>query len=235
MPGGDQTQARRQHGFEADRAGLGFGERHALGLDILRIVIGHDDIEQARRQSLDEGEPILFVAQRRRDFQKRPIIADVVLVERQMIDRGAAGHRQARRLGPCHDRQREACRNERRVIARADEIDEAHVAVEHDRFGFARNAGQGRGGSPIRPRSSRPTGEIGDPRMMHDQGAEIPRIGQRAAHDLGAAHRMRAVGEGDGAGFLQQADLGDLAAFEPFGDGRRRAAPARARCRGRDA
>ena len=61
--------------------------------------------------------------------------------------------------------------------------------------------------------------------MMHDQGAEIARIGQRAAHDLGAAHRMRAVGEGDGAGFLQQADLGDLAAFEPFGDGRRRQHP----------
>ena len=46
-----EAQARGEHGLEPDRAGRGFGERQALGLDVLRIVIGHDDVDQARSAS----------------------------------------------------------------------------------------------------------------------------------------------------------------------------------------
>ena len=46
-PPDDQPQARRQHRLDADRAGGGFGERQPLGLDILRIVVGADDVDEA--------------------------------------------------------------------------------------------------------------------------------------------------------------------------------------------
>ena len=41
LAGVDEAQAGGQHGLEPDRAGGGFGEGQALGLDVLRIVVGH--------------------------------------------------------------------------------------------------------------------------------------------------------------------------------------------------
>ncbi len=56
---------------------------------------------QALGERFDERAAIVFMPQRRRELQKRPVIADVVFVQREMIDRGAAGDRQARGLGLC--------------------------------------------------------------------------------------------------------------------------------------
>ena len=42
-----QPQAGGQHGLDADGAGRGFGERQALDLDVLRVVVGHHDVDQA--------------------------------------------------------------------------------------------------------------------------------------------------------------------------------------------
>ena len=50
--------------------------------------------------------------------------------------------------------------------------------------------------------------------MLHDELVEGPRIGQGAAHDLGVCHRLQPVGKGDGPAFRQEADLGELAAFQ---------------------
>ena len=88
-PEDDQPQARRQHGLDADRARRGFAERQALGLDVLRIVIGDDDVDQPLRQRSDEFEPFGLAAQRREHFQEGAIVADVVLVEGQIVDRDA--------------------------------------------------------------------------------------------------------------------------------------------------
>ena len=55
---------------------------------------------------------------------------------------------------------------------------------------------------------------------MHDQRAEIPAVEQRVAHHLGVGDAGLAVGEGDRAGALQEADLGHLLAFETLGQGR---------------
>ena len=80
--------AGRQHGLEADRAGRGFGERQALGLDVLRIVVRHHDVEQALGERLDQRDAVLLGAQRRRHLEEGAIGADVDLVQRQVIDRG---------------------------------------------------------------------------------------------------------------------------------------------------
>ena len=67
-----------------------------------------------------------------------------------------------------------------------------------------------------------PADEVGVLRLVRDDGAEIARIGQRAAHHQRAGDGVAAVGEADRAGLPQQAELGHLAAFEPLGDRRRR-------------
>ena len=52
---------------------------------------------------------------------------------------------------------------------------------------------------------------------MHDQRAEIARVGQRAPHRLRVGDAARTVGKSDRAGFGEQADLGDLAPLEALG------------------
>jgi hypothetical protein len=95
------------------------------------------------------------------------------------------------------------------------------AALQHDDLGLARHTRQPlpRG---VETRVHRATGQIRVFRVMHDKGPEILRIGEDAAHDLGVAHRLVAVGEGHGAGFLEQADLGHVLTGEPLGQGRHR-------------
>ena len=94
----DEPQRRREQRLEPDRAVRGLGEGQALGLDVLRIVVGDDDVDGAVRQRLDHRLPVVLVAQRRRELEEGAVVADVVLVERQIVDRDAAGDRQPRRL-----------------------------------------------------------------------------------------------------------------------------------------
>ncbi len=53
--------------------------------------------------------------------------------------------------------------------------------------------------------------------MVHDEGAEVLGVEQHVAHHARVGDGGLAVGEGDGAGPLEQADLGHLLALEPLG------------------
>ena len=55
MSAGNQAQARRQHRFDADRARRRLGERQPLGVDVLGIVVGTDDVDKAGGQGLDQA------------------------------------------------------------------------------------------------------------------------------------------------------------------------------------
>ena len=138
----DQSQARRQHRLDADRARRRLGEREPLGLDVLRIVVGADDVDEACAQGLDQRHALVFGAQRRAQLQKSAIVADIELIEGQVIDRRAAGRRQARFARPRHRLERKTVRDERRVIARAGQRDQTQIALEHDRLRLARHARQ---------------------------------------------------------------------------------------------
>ena len=108
------------------------------------------------------------------------------------------------------------------MIARAGQRDEAQVALEHDRLGFARNAGQAEAARALALGHHALADEVAVLASMHDERAEIARVGQRAAHRLRIGDAVRPVGKGDGAGFGEQADLGDLAPLEPLGQRRGR-------------
>ena len=89
-----QPERRRQHGLDADGAGGGLGERQALDLDVLRIVVGHHHVDQPAFERLDQRPAVVLVAQRRRHLEEGAVVADVDLVQRQMVDRGGGGDRQ---------------------------------------------------------------------------------------------------------------------------------------------
>ena len=55
--------------------------------------------------------------------------------------------------------------------------------------------------------------------VLHDQRIEAGGVGQGTPHHPGVGERLVAVGEGDGAGRLEQADLGQLPALQPLGHG----------------
>ena len=55
-----EAQGRSQHRFEPDRAVGGIGEGQALGIDILRIVRGDDDVDRAVGKRLDHRHAVVF-------------------------------------------------------------------------------------------------------------------------------------------------------------------------------
>ena len=102
-----EPQARREHRFDADRAIFGFRERQPFGFDVLRIMVGDDDVDQPFAERANERLALVLMAQRRSQLQEGAIVADVVLVQRQMIDRGPAGDGQALVLGAAQRVQRQ--------------------------------------------------------------------------------------------------------------------------------
>ena len=64
--------------------------------------------------------------------------------------------------------------------------------------------------------------EVGVFGVMDDERVEVARIGERAAHHLRIGDALRAVGEGDRARRLEQADLGHLLAAQALGQRRHR-------------
>ncbi len=55
--------------------------------------------------------------------------------------------------------------------------------------------------------------------MMQHRQVEIRRVGEGGAQQCGGLDRIAAIGERNGARFLQQSKLGDLLATEALGDG----------------
>ena len=94
-----QPQRRAEQRLQPDRAGGRVGEGQALGVDVLRVVRGDDDVDGAVAQRLDHRQPVVFGAQRRRQPEEGAVFADIVLVERQIVDRDAGGDPRAVGLG----------------------------------------------------------------------------------------------------------------------------------------
>ena len=109
------------------------------------------------------------------------------------------------------------------MVAPAGQAHEAHVALEHDGLGLARDAVQAEPRGQLALVHDAVADEVRVLDVVDDERAEIARIGERAAHHLRVGDGARAVREGDRAGLAQEPDLGHLAAREPLGQGRRRA------------
>ncbi len=86
-----QAKCGRQHGLEPDCPIGSLAEGQALGVDVLRIMRGDDDVDLAPSPAHRPSPCVVFRAQRRIELEEGPVLADVVFVEAQVIDRDAAG------------------------------------------------------------------------------------------------------------------------------------------------
>ena len=70
------------------------------------------------------------------------------------------------------------------MVAPAGEAREADVALQHDRFGLARDAVQAEAAGAFPFVHDAVADEVGVLDMGHQQRAEIARVGERAPHHL---------------------------------------------------
>ncbi len=142
-----------------------------------------------------------------------------------MMRRDSASHRQAALLRGGDYIERGPRGDLPEMVARAGQFHEPDVALHDDRLGGGWRGGQAQphGELAFRDRGLRRQVRVFG--VPHDQRAERIGIGERAAQHAGIGDRAVAVGEGDGAGLLQQADLGHRLASEALGECRRRCYP----------
>src|SRR6185437_16547244 len=86
LAGMDKAQGGSEQRFEADGAVRGFGERLPLDLAVLRVMIGMDDVDGAVVEPGDQRLPVVFRAERGRQLEEGAVAADIILVERQIVD-----------------------------------------------------------------------------------------------------------------------------------------------------
>ena len=108
------------------------------------------------------------------------------------------------------------------MIAAAGQRGEAHVALQHHCLGGIGDADQAEPCRELALVHHAFADEVGVFGVVHDQRVEVARIGQRAPHHLRIGDALVAIGEGDGAGGFEQADLGHLLAAHALGQRRHR-------------
>ena len=131
-------------------------------------------------------QPVVLGAERRRHLEEGAVVADVVLVQRQMRDRGAGGDAVAGELGAAKRGDGRLAGDLRRVVAPAGQPREADVAVEHDGLRLARDAGKAEPRRRLAFVHDAAVARSASSTWWHDQRVEVARIGEGVAHHLGA-------------------------------------------------
>ena len=170
-------------------------------------------------QRLDHRQAVVLVAQGRRQAEEGAVFADVVLVEGEAVDRNAGADVGAVGLGAGDGGGGCGGRDLGGVVAPAGEAGQRQVALQRDGLGLARNSRQA---EPARIEAlvhDAAGGEVAILRLLRQKHAEVARIGERPPHDERACDGVAAIGEGDGAGLAQQAELGHLLAGQAAGHG----------------
>ena len=217
----DEAERGGEQRFEADGAVGGLGEGLALDLGVLRIVGRVDGVDGARDEPVDHRPPVVLGAERRRELEEGAVGRDVVLVERQVVDRDAGRDATGAALGGGQQLDGGAGRDLRGVVADVGQRGELQVAGERDGLGLDRDALEaGDGGEQALVHHA-----VADQRalggLVDDRHVEVAGIAEGGAQQAGRLDRGAAIGERDGARLLQQAVLGDLLAPEAAGEGGR--------------
>ena len=144
-----------------------------------------DDVDGTRLQAFDHSLPVVLGAKRWRELEEGAVGRDVVLVEREVVDRHAGGDAAAAAPGGGDEFDGSARRDLRGVVPDAGEGGELQVAGERDRLGLDRNAlesGDGRQ-RPLVHHAFADEAVVGD--MVDDRQVEIGRVGESRAEQAG--------------------------------------------------
>ena len=203
-----QCQGGGQQGLKTDGAGRGLSERTPLVLGRSRGVGAGDDVDQSVAHRLDHRLPVGLGPQRRIQPVEGPVVADVDLVEAEVVDRHRGGDLQPSGPGAGQRFQRAGGRNLIHQEARAGLFNQSQIALQLNALGDGRNRGQaqpcrqfarGRHSALAQPRIGRTAG---------DQGVEGCGVAHDPLQGAGVGDDPVAVGEVKRAGLVHQADLG---------------------------
>ena len=211
---------RRQQGLQPHRARRRLGEGQALAFLVLRGVEAGDHVDQPLGHRLDHGQPVLLGAQGRGEAEEGAIAADVIFVQRQVMDRDTGTDVQPRLARAAQRRQAGRDGDLVGMVAGAGHRHQRQVAVEPHHLGHGRNRRQAVERGELAPGRRRAFRQARLLRVADDQRAQAAGIGHAARQEPGVRDHPHPVGEGHGAGILQKAHLDHLAPFA--GAGQRR-------------
>jgi hypothetical protein len=183
-------------------------------------VLGAQHVDEPRRERLGHGHAVGLGAQGGHELEEAPVVGHVEVVERDVVDRHARRHVEARLARAQERGERRGRRHLIGVEPRARHLQEREIAIEAHALGHrahvrqAAQGGEGAGGG----RGAR--GQVRVLDVAHHERAEALRVGHGAGHHAGVAHRARPVAEGHGARVAEKADLGHLAPLAALGQGR---------------
>jgi hypothetical protein len=188
----------------------------------VRGVVGRDRVDGAVGQRLPQRVDVLLRAQRRVDLVGRVVAGEQVGGEQQVVRRDLGGHVDALGLGPAQDLDGAGGRGVGDVHAGAGVAGQHDVARHDDLLGDARPAGQPETARELPLVAARGgAGQRGVLGVLGDDAAECLDVLQGATHDPRVMDALAVVGEDPDAGARpgHQAELGELLAGEPAGDG----------------
>ncbi len=124
-----QRQGGGQQGLQTHGARLGLGEGAALVFGRFGAMGRGDDVDQAVAHGLNQSLPVALGAQGRVQPVEGAIVADVDLVEAQVVDRGRGRDLKAPGTGARQRLQRALSRNLVDQEARAGLLDQGQIAL----------------------------------------------------------------------------------------------------------
>src|SRR5690606_36307990 len=74
-----QAKGGSQHGLKADCTHGSFREGLTLGVHVLRVMRGDDDVELTVLQRLDHSNPIILGSEWRRETEEGAVFANIIL------------------------------------------------------------------------------------------------------------------------------------------------------------
>ena len=214
-----QGQGGGQQGLQAHGAGRGLGEGAALVLGRGGGVGRGDHVDQPLAHRLDQGLTIGLGPQRRVQPVEGAIVADVHLVEAQVVDRDADRDLQPLGPRPRQGLERPFGRNLIHQEAGARLFDQGQVALQPDPLGDGRGAGQAQSCGELARGGHSPLGQPRIGRSAGDQGVEGGGVAHHPLQGAAVDDHLVAVGEIQGAGLVHQADLGHPLAVQGLGRG----------------
>ncbi len=206
-------------GFEAGDAEGGAGEVLIFFELGVGGVVGGDDVEDAVDETLQERGVVGSGAQGRVHFVVGVVVADVLVIEDEVVGGDLAGDADAAVFGAANGVHAERGGDVLDVEVDADVFGEANVAGDADFFADGRDALEAEAVGDAAFMHAAFTGEFFDFAMAGEGEVELFGVLHGAAENLGVADGVAIVGEVDDAAAFHAGDAGEFFTFATFGDG----------------
>ncbi len=186
----DLGQSGSEQDFQTHRAGRGLGEGQAFVSGGPRVVGRDNHIDRPVIDPAQQSTPVTLSPQGRVELGEGAVIADVNLVQSQMINRDRAGNVEVAGFRGADHIDGPLAGNQIDQQAPAGQLRERNIALSHDNLGGGGNAGQSKAGGKVALMRAGSGGQGGVFGAVGDQSIKCGRIRQKTAHDQAVGDRF---------------------------------------------